>query len=44
MVILSLRLKLLNLNNMNKTVKFILEAIKLVITAALGYFGGNAVM
>ena len=29
---------------MNKTVRFILEAIKLVITAALGYFGGNAVM
>lgn len=29
---------------MSKTVRFILEAVKLVITAALGYFGGNAVM
>lgn len=29
---------------MNKTVKIVLEIAKLVITALLGYFGGNAVM
>jgi len=29
---------------MNKTVKVILEIAKLVITAILGYFGGNAIM
>ena len=29
---------------MNKTVKTILEIAKLVITALLGYFGGNAMM
>ena len=28
----------------NKTVKIILEIVKLVATALLGYFGGNAVM
>lgn len=28
---------------MNKTVKTILEIMKLIITALLGYFGGNAV-
>ena len=29
---------------MNKTVKIILEIAKLVITAILGYYGGNAIM
>lgn len=29
---------------MNKTVKTVLEIVKLVITAILGYFGGNAIM
>lgn len=29
---------------MNKTVKVILEIVKLVVTALLGYYGGNAVM
>lgn len=29
---------------MNKTVKIILEIAKLVISAILGYFGGNAIM
>lgn len=29
---------------MNKTVKCILEVVKIVITAVLGYFGGNALM
>lgn len=28
----------------NKTVKVILEIVKLVATALIGYFGGNAVM
>lgn len=28
----------------NKTIKIVLEIIKLVATALLGYFGGNAVM
>lgn len=32
------------IRNMNKTVKVILEIAKYVITALLGYFGGNAVM
>lgn len=31
-------------NSMNKTVRVILEIAKYVITALLGYFGGNAVM
>lgn len=30
--------------DMNKTVKVILEIVKLVATALLGYFGGNAVV
>lgn len=29
---------------MNKTVKVVLEIIKLVASALLGYFGGNAIM
>lgn len=29
---------------MNKTIKVILEIVKLVATALLGYYGGNAVM
>lgn len=29
---------------MNKTVKMILELVKLVATAILGYYGGNAVL
>lgn len=29
---------------MSKTVKVILEIVKLVATALLGYYGGNAVM
>lgn len=29
---------------MNKTVKTVLEIVKLVITAILGYFGGSALM
>lgn len=29
---------------MNKTVKIILEIIKVVVSALLGYFGGSAVM
>lgn len=29
---------------MNKTVKVILEIVKLVVTALLGYYGGNAMM
>lgn len=28
----------------NKVVKVVLEIVKLVATALLGYFGGNAVM
>lgn len=28
----------------NKTIKIVLEIIKLVATALLGYFGGNAVL
>ncbi len=39
-----LRLITLMLDIMNKTVKVILEIAKLVITAILGYFGGNAIM
>lgn len=31
-------------DDMNKTVKVILEIVKLVATALLGYYGGNAVM
>lgn len=29
---------------MNKTIKIVLEIAKLVITALLGYMGGNALM
>lgn len=29
---------------MNKTIKTVLEIVKLVITALLGYYGGNAVL
>lgn len=29
---------------MNKTVKVVLEIVKLVVTAILGYFGGNAII
>lgn len=29
---------------MNKTVKIILELAKVIISALLGYFGGNAIM
>lgn len=29
---------------MNKTVKIILEIVKLVVTALLGYFGGNEIV
>lgn len=29
---------------MNKTIKVVLEIVKLVCTALLGYYGGNAVM
>lgn len=29
---------------MSKTVKVILEIVKLVVTAILGYYGGNAMM
>lgn len=29
---------------MNKTLRVILELVKLIVTAVLGYFGGNAVM
>lgn len=32
------------MENSNKVVKVILEIVKLVATALLGYFGGNAVM
>lgn len=39
-----LELITLMLDIMNKTVKVILEIAKLVITAILGYFGGNAIM
>lgn len=34
----------LKLVDMNKTVKVVLEIIKLVASALLGYFGGNAIM
>lgn len=27
-----------------KVLKFILECVKYIVTAAIGYFGGNAVM
>lgn len=38
-------LRLLNLLiDMSKTVKTILEIVKLVVTAILGYYGGNAIM
>lgn len=36
--------KFLKLLVMNKTVKVILEIAKLIITALLGYFGGNALV
>ena len=39
-----LKLITLMLDIMNKTVKIVLEIAKLVITAILGYFGGNAIM
>lgn len=39
-----LKIITLILDVMNKTVKVILEIAKLVITAILGYFGGNAIM
>lgn len=29
---------------MNKTVKMILEIVKLVVSAILGYYGGNAIL
>lgn len=29
---------------MSKTVKIVLEIVKLVVTALLGYFGGNALV
>lgn len=29
---------------MNKTVKIVLEIVKLIATALLGYFGGNALV
>ena len=29
---------------MNKTIKTILEIVKLVVTALLGYYGGNAII
>lgn len=29
---------------MNKTIKVVLEIVKLVVTAILGYFGGNAII
>lgn len=35
---------MLILNVMSKTFKVILEIVKLVVTALLGYYGGNAVM
>ena len=29
---------------MNKTVKMVLEIVKIVVSAILGYYGGNAIM
>lgn len=29
---------------MNKTVKMVLEIVKIVVSAILGYYGGNALM
>lgn len=29
---------------MNKTLKIVLEIVKIVVTAILGYFGGNAII
>lgn len=39
-----LKIIILMLDIMNKTVKIILEIVKLVVTAILGYFGGNAIV
>lgn len=39
-----LNLMILIVDVMSKTVKVILEIVKLVATALLGYYGGNAVM
>ena len=41
---------LISLNNCNivmekgKVIKFILECVKYIVSAAIGYFGGNAVL
>ena len=40
---LTLKIEFFPMKN-NKTIKIVLEIIKLVATALLGYFGGNAVM
>lgn len=29
---------------MNKTLRIVLEIVKIVVTAILGYFGGNAIV
>lgn len=29
---------------MNKTVRLVLEIVKVVVSALLGYFGGNAIL
>lgn len=29
---------------MNKTLKMVLEIVKIVVSAILGYYGGNAIM
>lgn len=43
-LVLSILITLSDYLGMNKTLKVILEIVKLVATALLGYFGGNAVM
>lgn len=43
-VVIILTRNYLNSFVMNKTVKCVLEIIKIVASALLGYFGGNAVM
>lgn len=41
---LSILIHLSDFIGMNKSIKIILEIVKVVVSALLGYFGGNAVM
>lgn len=39
-----LLMKFLQVMNKIKTIKFILEIVKYIVTALLGYYGGNAIV